>query len=111
MSDIHAQFNHLTPESTLADLPVSACRLNADVQGHRVGQELEQDPELPGVLIMDGRKLLGMISRERYLEHLSRPFALELYSKRPVALLLQAMQLKPLLLPAAHGVHGSYIHI
>src|SRR3569623_771748 len=82
----------LTPESVLADLPSHAFQVERDIPGQYVATEFEKRPELPGVVVMDRGRKLGMISRERFLEHLSRPYGLELYMGRPIEALLDACQ-------------------
>ncbi len=48
-------------------------------------RELENSPELPGVLIFDREQYVGMLSRRRVYERLSRPYANELYLRHPAA--------------------------
>src|SRR5262249_37382346 len=57
-------------------------------------------PDLPGVLIIKGQELLGVISRERFLEHLSKPFALEVFMRRPIEVMLAQVEDAPLELSA-----------
>jgi len=44
----------------------------------------EGNPLLPGVLLMQENKFLGMISRRRFREQMSRPYGLDLFRKRPL---------------------------
>lgn len=46
--------------------------------------ELEKHPDFPGVMIIEQKKLLGMISRNDCFEKLSRPFSLDLFLNKPV---------------------------
>jgi two-component system, sensor histidine kinase and response regulator len=89
----------LTPESVLADLPSHDFQVDRDIPGQYVATEFEERPELPGVVIVNRGRTLGMISRERFLEHLSRPYGLELYMGRPIGALLEACQSEYLELP------------
>ena len=91
---------NLGPDSTLADLPATNFRVTPDTWGNRITAEFDRQPELPGVLIVKGDELLGVISREAFLEHLSKPFALEVYMKRPIEVMLSQMDEKPLELPS-----------
>ncbi|HEV3006127.1 MAG TPA: response regulator, partial [Pirellulales bacterium] len=61
----------------------------------------------PGVIVVDAGRLAGMISREKFLEHLSRPYGLELYMRRPIQSLLDANDVEPLELPGSFGVHEA----
>ena len=96
--------SHLSAGSTLADLPVAEFRTRPDDLGQVVAAVFEEQPSLPGVLIFDGEVLCGMISRERFLEHLGRPYGVELYMRRPVRALLDAVGIAPLVLPHTCGI-------
>jgi len=101
---LHPDLKNLRPDSTLADLPATNFRVSHDTWGNRVAAEFDRQPELPGVLITRAGELLGVISRERFLEHLSKPFALELFMRRPIEVLLKQMEDSPLELPASMGI-------
>ena len=73
--------------STLLDLRLHDFQVRADCPGNEVEQGLESNPLLPGVILMAEGGLLGMISRRRFFEHLSRPFARELFLNRPISTL------------------------
>jgi signal transduction histidine kinase/CheY-like chemotaxis protein/HPt (histidine-containing phosphotransfer) domain-containing protein len=97
----------LSSTSVLHDLPASGYTVSAATPAHCVVSEFERHAELPGVLVIDDGILHGMISRERFLEHLSRPFGLELFLKRPVRELLDSGCTQPLVLPAGLGIHEA----
>lgn len=102
---IHARPDHdwlqkLTAESTLGQLPAHDATVPPDVLTSIIDRELSAAPELPGVIVVDGEQLSGMISRPQLLAQLSRPFGQELYLKRPVRLLLEAQREHPLVLPS-----------
>ena len=48
-------------------------------------RELENSPELPGVLVFDNNQYFGMLSRRKIYERLSRPYANELFVKHPAS--------------------------
>jgi CheY-like chemotaxis protein/HPt (histidine-containing phosphotransfer) domain-containing protein len=98
---------HLHPDSTLADLPAHNFRVSAETWGNRVTAEFDSHHELPGVMIFKDEMLLGVISREKFLEHLSRPFALEVYMKRPIEVMLSQIDLKPLEFAATLSIHEA----
>jgi len=98
---------NLAPDSTLADLPATNFRVTPDTWGNRITAEFDRQPELPGVLIVQGNELLGVISREAFLEHLSKPFALEVYMKRPIEVMLSQMEEEPLELPATLDIQRA----
>jgi two-component system sensor histidine kinase/response regulator len=97
----------LHPHSTLADLPTHNFRVSADTWGNRVTAEFDSHHDLPGVMIFKEETLLGVISREKFLEHLSRPFALEVYMKRPIEVMLSQIELKPLEFASILSIHEA----
>jgi signal transduction histidine kinase/FixJ family two-component response regulator/HPt (histidine-containing phosphotransfer) domain-containing protein len=98
---------NLAPDSTLADLPATNFRVAPETWGNRITAEFDRQPDLPGVLIVRGDELLGVISREAFLEHLSKPFALEVYMKRPIEVMLSQMESQPLELLATMDIHRA----
>lgn len=74
----------LTPSSTLADLPLHECKVDSDTLGEVVAAQFEQKPTLPGVIVVDRSKLLGIISRQSFQRRMMKPFALEIFLKRPL---------------------------
>ncbi|MFN0021255.1 MAG: ATP-binding protein [Pirellulaceae bacterium] len=98
---------HLQADATLADLPAHHFRVTADTWGNRITAEFDRQPDLPGVMIVKDGELVGLISREKLLAQLSRPFALELYMRRPIEMLLESMALEPLELAANLSVHQA----
>ena len=101
---LYPALEKLDSESTLADLPMHDFRVSPETCGNRVTAEFDQQPDVPGVLVMRGQELVGLISREKFLEHLSRPFALELYMRRPIEVLLGAVESPLLELEATLGI-------
>lgn len=86
---LNAELLHLGLDATLRDLPRTDFRVEADTLGGSVEQLFLDRSDLPGVLIYDGERAIGVLSRRRFMEILSRPFSRELYSKRPVRTMLQ----------------------
>lgn len=97
----------LHPGSTLADLPLHEFRVSPEVRSSHVKEEFDRRTDLPGVLIADKDKMYGILSRERFFQELSRPFALDVYMTRPVRALLEAIKLSPLELPASFGIQEA----
>ena len=91
----------------LADLPAADFAVSPETPGQRVAHEFQRQPELPGVLVAADGEPLGMISREKFLEHLSRPYGIELYMKRPISVLLEATGIEPLQLHGQTGIHEA----
>lgn len=71
-------------ESTLQELSLWECHIESYHLGKEVARRLQENPLLPGVILTEEGEFAGMISRRRFLEHLSRPYGLELFLQRPL---------------------------
>jgi diguanylate cyclase (GGDEF)-like protein len=74
-------------KSTLSDLSLYDYQVKAEVMGREIAETFNANPLLPGVILLESGELLGMISRGRFFEQISRPYGLELFSKRPIQIL------------------------
>lgn len=79
---VETSFPGLTLESTLQDLPLHPCQIESNRLGKEAAQIFDQNPLLPGIILMEKGQMVGMISRRRFLEQMSRPYGLELFMKR-----------------------------
>ena len=95
------RLDHLDPGATLAALPTHDYRVGLDALGMEVEAGLRRNPDLPGVMIVDRDRLLGVVSRRRMFERLGRPFGVEMYLRRPVHVLLGIAVHDPLTLDAS----------
>lgn len=86
----------LNPSSTIADLETYQYQVDADTLGQVVANEFQNHPDLPGVIIKEEEKVLGVISRRKFLEQMSQPYSIELYLRRPIAVLLEVMEIETL---------------
>lgn len=102
--------SQLLPESILGHLPLHDFQVEKTTMGHLVAERFEQEPNLSGVIVMDGATLIGMISRQRFLERMSRPFSREVYLKRPVQVLLSSIAIRPLRLPDTCRIDEAAAH-
>ena len=90
MTIVREVLDRLTSESLLSDLPMTCYQVEPGTRVATVSEEFHRNPALPGVIVGDGEHLLGVVSRTKFLRHLSQPFGLELYMKRPIRVLLDA---------------------
>ncbi|MCT7983511.1 GGDEF domain-containing protein [Laspinema sp. A4] len=81
-------------ESTLSALSLYDYQVNVGVMGREVAETFNANPVLPGVILLAEGELLGMISRGRFFEQLSRPYGLELFFKRPIQVLYRFTQIE-----------------
>ncbi|MBD0265522.1 MAG: ATP-binding protein, partial [Tolypothrix sp. Co-bin9] len=76
---------NLSLESTIQELSLHDFQIESSHLGKEVTQTFQVNPLLPGVILTEQGKLVGMISRRRFLEQMSRPYGLELFLKRPLS--------------------------
>jgi two-component system, sensor histidine kinase and response regulator len=105
--DAKLTHDELTHESTLADLPLDDFIVSADMAGEVVAAVFDERPDLPGVIVLSRDRVVGMISREKFLERLSRPYGLELYMRRPIQAMLDTVDFEPLELSGESGIHEA----
>lgn len=96
----HVDLSHLTLDSTLADLPTHCFKVNASTLGHLVARRFEEQLTLPGVIVVNDGKILGAISRRKFLERVGRQYGVEVYLRRPIQVMLQSIKTKMLKLPS-----------
>jgi two-component system, sensor histidine kinase and response regulator len=92
--------NLLTDDSTLADLPGHDFRISPFALGSAVAAAFDRQPDLPGVIVGEDAGELSFISRASFFRQMSRLFSLEIYHKRPIHVLLKALEVPTLRLPA-----------
>ncbi len=61
-------------DSSLETLPLHTFTVDSHHLGQRVFQQFDENPVLPGVVLLQGGHYLGMISRRRFLEAMSRAY-------------------------------------
>jgi two-component system NtrC family sensor kinase len=77
-------------QSTLESLTLHTACLDHQILSAKVGEIFQENPLLPGVILVEDETLLGMLSRQRFFEYMSLPFSLELYAKFPIQKLYQS---------------------
>ncbi|MGF1536484.1 MAG: sensor histidine kinase [Elainellaceae cyanobacterium] len=94
----------LTPNSSLSELFCYDSTLSTSRLTKEAVEAFESDPLLPGILLIDQGKFAGMLSRQRFLEQMSRPYSLELFPERPLALLYELLDADNLILSQDTGI-------
>lgn len=86
----------LGTDSTLEALPLHNAQVSMNVLGSEVAERFNRFPELPGILLTDSKGLVGMLSRQRFLEFLLRPKGCELFLTEPLSVIYSYARLQPL---------------
>lgn len=89
----------LSLDSILQELELHDSQIDAERSGSEVAQVFEENPLLPGVILIEQDELAGVLSRRKFLEQMSRPYGLELFSRRPLKILYGFAQSEVLVLP------------
>jgi signal transduction histidine kinase len=79
----------LALDSTIAELNLYSTQVDLEQTGEFARQLFKDDPRLPSLILYDQENYVGMLSRRRFFECLSRPYALELFTKRPLRVLYE----------------------
>jgi two-component system, NtrC family, sensor kinase len=93
--------------STLDELALYDSEVDLDSLGINASNAFKDDPLLPGVILTESGSYVGMISRQRFLDFMSRPYSLELFSKRPLRVLYESAETKVLVLDGKSLVVSS----
>ncbi len=93
-----SSISQLNLESTLKDLSLYDIQVDVSQLGMLIAQKLEVNPLIPGVILTEQEQFVGMISRRRFLERLSRPYGRELFLQRPIRSLHRFSQTELLIL-------------
>jgi hypothetical protein len=82
----------------IADLPAADFQVSPETLTESVVAELEKTPELPGVLIVQNKKLIGLITRLKLFERLGHRYGVELFLRKPIGSLKDVIrtQAKPM---------------
>ena len=91
-----AQAFHL--DSALEELPLYDFQADLDHLGTDIAQMFERYPQLPGVILTENGKFVGMLSRHSLLEYLLRPFGTDLFLQKPLRILHSYDRSAPLIL-------------
>ncbi len=100
----HSNNIGLELESTLLELSLDNLEIECNQLGEDLAQAFANDPLIPGVIVKEKGKFLGMISRRRFLESMSRPYGIQLFSHRPIKDLYRFAQADMLIIPARTSI-------
>ncbi|AFY72494.1 diguanylate cyclase (GGDEF) domain-containing protein [Synechococcus sp. PCC 7502] len=95
-------------DSTLADLPYHLFQVSLDTKVSEVAKRFEQDLQVPAVVIVDREGLIiNMLSRRKFLERMSKPYGLELFTNQPIRRIIPFINTRPLRLSASTKVDAA----
>lgn len=98
--EIESSSNSLSPslkhqlalDANISQLNLHNTKIDLDQTGAIARQLFTDNPLLPALILQDQGSYIGMLSRRRFLECLSRPYGIELFTKRPLRVLYEQFQ-------------------
>src|SRR4028119_767064 len=75
---------HLNIESKVKELPLYDFQIDNSSPGKEVAQAFQSNLLLPGVILTEQGNFSGIISQRQFLEIMSSPYGLELFSRRSI---------------------------
>ena len=69
---------------SVCDLPMTENSIPPSTLGRTVASLFEASPKLPGLLITDGERLCGVVSRDGFNQMLARQYGIEIAYSRPI---------------------------
>jgi signal transduction histidine kinase/DNA-binding response OmpR family regulator len=91
----------------LAELPSHDFQVHPTDLGQAILQGFERCPDLPGVVVVEADGKVGLISRAGFFRLISTTFGREIYLKRPISLMLEALSNPPLRLPDDRDISAA----
>ncbi len=87
----------LTLDSAAGDLPSYDFGVDAETLCRDVEQAFKKGRQLPGVIVFEEKRLLGVISRRMFLERLAQEFGPAVYLDRPIRIMAKRVFIVPLI--------------
>lgn len=93
--------------ATLSALSLHCVQLDIEQPTANLTHIFETNPQLPGVLLYQAGQFVGMIARQAFFERMSRPYSLELFARKPIAVVYQFIDMEPLVLPVQLSIQSA----
>jgi signal transduction histidine kinase len=93
--------------STLADLVTHRFELDASAHANVVDDTFRHHTDIPGVLILQGRRPVGMISRRRFFENLGQLYGPAIFLNRTIEHMLDPLSLHWLQMTGSTSIESA----
>ncbi|GAB4492085.1 MAG: hypothetical protein Fur0016_25820 [Anaerolineales bacterium] len=89
----HAQHKYATfsLSRVIGDLPSHHYEVEVSTALEKAVTRLKNDPDIPGVILRQSKTFAGALSRWKIFEWLGRPYGIELYFRKPIRKLAEAI--------------------
>lgn len=88
--------SYLTLDSTLANLPTYNFQVSPITSGEEIAIQFQKQPDLPGVILAEDKRVVGVISRQKFLDRMGRRYGVAVYYRRPIRILLGTINTAPM---------------
>jgi signal transduction histidine kinase len=105
------QSSSIAPVKVIGDLHTYQYNVDISTTVEEVSNTLKRDPDLHGVLLLDGNTCFGTASRLKLFELLGRPFGIDLFFKKPIGHLFKTTQLSRTVLPHTLSIDKAVIKL
>ncbi|HEY9703683.1 MAG TPA: hypothetical protein V6C58_14645, partial [Allocoleopsis sp.] len=78
------EIEKLSLDSKLKELSLYDISIDMSSLGSELARIFNENSLVPGVILKENGAFVGMISRKQFLERMSKPYGLELFTKRPL---------------------------
>jgi hypothetical protein len=93
-----SKLNQLTPNSTLGDLPLHDFQVSPKTRCKVLANVFAKRPELPGAIVADRTRLIGMISRRRFNDWMSSHLGIDVFLESQIETFFPMITMKVKLL-------------
>jgi signal transduction histidine kinase/DNA-binding response OmpR family regulator len=93
-------FDHVPDNPPVSALPTHDLVVSIETPTCEIARQFDLRCELPGVIVMEADRMVGIVSRDSLQTQLSHQFGLEIFLRRPVRVLLKQINRPPLIVPA-----------
>ncbi|MDJ0713655.1 MAG: GGDEF domain-containing protein [Prochloraceae cyanobacterium] len=84
-------------ESTVQELDLYYFQIDVSESVSRITSRFKFNPDLPGVILKENNKFVGMISQKNYWKYMSLPYSLDLAAKRSAKYLCELIDIENLI--------------
>lgn len=83
---------HLYATRTIGELPLHHYEADISIHLEKAVAHLKNNPDLPGIILRQGKTFFGALSRWKIFERLGRPYGIELYFRKPIRKLVEVVE-------------------
>ncbi len=81
-------------DSTLEELPLYDYSVDVNESVTNIIKNFKNHPEIPGVILIENDRFIGVVSQKSFWQYMSRPYSLELSLKRSIYYVYQILDIK-----------------